>query len=1248
MSREQLLRAAAIALASSLFLAGASASGMALHASEVVTLQANAEQAGLSVPFSGPAGIRLEFRLERFTVHEVEVGGRKRLAVSAPGLLGPAAEGLPSLPGLARILAVPCGAIVRVGVETSGTHIYSDVDIAPVPQAPTDGEGLTYVEDPGVYSANAYFPPQPVAVSRKWRIRGIDVVTVRINPFQYNPVTRTLVVHELVRAEISFEGGTGAFGDPRLRSRHWEPLLRSHLLNYDALGPGPALGLPDSSATGFEYVIICPDAPEFLAWADTLKAWRTAQGISTEVFTTTEIGGSDAATIEGWLDSAYVNWAIPPAAFLILGDQPQGPEDVGIEAPIWNGYCLSDNIYADVDGDDLPDMAHGRITARNAAELEETIGKMLSYERHPPTEVSFYDSPLLAGGWQDDRWFILAVEIVEGFQKSVLGKNPHREYGISWGNPDTTWSTNPNTYMILDYFGPDGLGYVPETPQYLTDWSGSAEGIADAINSGTFFVLHRDHGEEDEWCTPEFTVSDVDLLHNDLLPFVFSINCKTGRYDYTDGPCLTEAFHRRSDGALGLIAATAVSFSFVNDEFLWGIMDAMWPWFDPGYGDTTAVEPDLRTAFAHISGKYYLEAHDWAWNPEKKPYTYHLYHHHGDAFMTIYSEVPESLDVVHDDLCAIGADSFVVAADSGAFVALTVGGEIIGTAVATGFPEAIPITPQGEPGELRIVVTKVNHFRYDSTVPIDYPPLVVSPDGSGEYPTIQAAIDAAEDGRVVELTDGVFTGEGNRDLDFLGKAIILRSASGDPGTCIIDCEGTPEGPHRGFVFHHGESGTSLVQGITIRHGYAPAKSSFGGGVLLLGSSPAFSNCVIESCYAATGAGVFADSSSATLSSCTLSANEAHAGGALALADSSEIWLHGTSFLANTADSIGGALLLLEGSRIAASNCTLESNLARLGGAAFAADSSSLDLQTSIMLGNHAVGDSVCPGLGGGVFLFGASGNFIEVTFERNAADSSGGGLFLDFAQATIRSCIFDRDSASAGGAISLLASSPHIIGCTLYGNTGASKASGIYLTNGSEPLIENTIISFGEVGEAVYCEEGDAPCVPTLSCCDVYGNAGGDWVGCIEELRSGFGNFSADPLFCDAAAGDFTLFNNSPCAQEGCGLIGAFPVGCWDAQDAAGGTATARLQMQLWPNPSRAGLRLTLFVPETMAAELLSVRAYDASGRLVSAIYEGNAAPRALVWDGRDESGRLLPTGMYFVRLRAGDQVVSRSVVLIH
>jgi len=74
-----------------------------------------------------------------------------------------------------------------------------------------------------------------------------------------------------------------------------------------------------------------------------------------------------------------------------------------------------------------------------------------------------------------------------------------------------------------------------------------------------------------------------------------------------------------------------------------------------------------------------------------------------------------------------------------------------------------------------------------------------------DYPNIQTAINFAEDGDTVIVDDGVWTGPNNKNLDFLGLAITVRSKNG-PDNCIIDCEG--EG--RGFWFHENETEASVL------------------------------------------------------------------------------------------------------------------------------------------------------------------------------------------------------------------------------------------------------------------------------------------------------------------------------------------------------------------------------------------------------------------------------------------------------
>jgi len=123
---------------------------------------------------------------------------------------------------------------------------------------------------------------------------------------------------------------------------------------------------------------------------------------------------------------------------------------------------------------------------------------------------------------------------------------------------------------------------------------------------------------------------------------------------------------------------------------------------------------------------------------------------------------------------------------------------------------------------------------------------VVRDDGSGDFATIQLAITAASHGDIIELADGEFRGPGNRDLDTLGKAITIRSQSGDPATCMINCEGYYSGPHFGFVIQSGEGPGTVIEGLNIIQGYPEVWGGtiLAAGITCLGTSPSIRHCEI--------------------------------------------------------------------------------------------------------------------------------------------------------------------------------------------------------------------------------------------------------------------------------------------------------------------------------------------------------------------------------------------------------------------
>ncbi len=766
-----------------ILIAAVMVSTIAIAQSRTVKLADSWGQQGITLQKQSNSGLQLNFSVEDYVTTPITLDREELTAITMTGVILQNSEGAPNLPAFSKYIAVPKGAAVKVNIINKRTENVGGLKIAPAPRIPKDDDlsPLHYAKNQDIYTKNAFYPEQSIEVSSPRQIRGLDVVLISVSPFQYNPVTGELILHRDLEIEVTFEGGNGQFGDDRLRSRWWDPIMRDAVINQASV-PAFEPKVRAAREVGSEYVIIVPNDPAFLAWADTIRIFRQRQGITTAIYTTDAIGGNTTGAIETFINDAYYNWDMPPAAVLLIGDY--GTSGNTITSPIWDNYCISDNFYADVDGDDLPDVVLARMTAQNEDQLEVMVTKFLHYERNPPTNPGFYSNPITAMGWQTERWFQICSEVIAGFFENELGKTPVRENAIYSGSTSGGWSTATNTSTVLSYFGPDGLGYIPATPTYLTDWGGNATRVNNDINSGAFLLQHRDHGMETGWGEPSYTNSDINGLTNTDLTFIFSINCLTGKFNWSN-ECFAEKFHRytyngNNSGALGITAATEVSYSFVNDTYVWGLYDNMWPDFMPDYG-TTPDSRGLFPAFGNAAGKHFLEQSSWPYNTSNKEVTYYLFHHHGDAFSTMYSEVPQNLNVVHNNVQLGGIDFFTIEVDAGALVCLTVNNEIIGLAEGTGQQMDIPIVPQIPGTIIDLVITKQNYYRYETPIG------VIPPDGAYCLYASHTAVDTLGNGNnKVEFGEEIFIDLEMKNLGNENGVNIAVELASDQYVTFID------------------------------------------------------------------------------------------------------------------------------------------------------------------------------------------------------------------------------------------------------------------------------------------------------------------------------------------------------------------------------------------------------------------------------------------------------------------------------
>jgi len=300
---------------------------------------------------------------------------------------------------------------------------------------------------------------------------------------------------------------------------------------------------------------------------------------------------------------------------------------------------------------------------------------------------------------------------------------------------------------------------------------------------------------------------------------------------------------------------------------------------------------------------------------------------------------------------------------------------------------------------------------------------------NNQYETIQQAIDDANDYNTIVVTIGVHTGPGNRDIEYLGKAISVQSI--DPNNfdivaaTIIDSNGSEYEPHRGFHFYNGEDANSVLAGLTITNG----RYCYDGGAIRCfnNSSPTIRNCIITQNFAQGRAGgIYCGTSSPTIKNCIITDNVATRG-------------------------YGAAIACFYDSSPTITNC--------------------------IITGNSAVGYHH----GGGIYCHDHSNAIINnCLISSNSAGHRGGGLSAYWSSPVLTNCTVIGNTAEEGGGISSFReSNPSVINCIVRDNI-AADGNQLALINTSRVWEGTNIptemtVSFSDIegGQADACIDHD-------------------------------------------------------------------------------------------------------------------------------------------------------------------------------
>jgi predicted outer membrane repeat protein len=449
-----------------------------------------------------------------------------------------------------------------------------------------------------------------------------------------------------------------------------------------------------------------------------------------------------------------------------------------------------------------------------------------------------------------------------------------------------------------------------------------------------------------------------------------------------------------------------------------------------------------------------------------------------------------------------------------------------------------------------------------------------------DHSTIQAAINAAVNGDSVIVRQGFYL----ENLDFLGKAITVKSESG-PGATVI--EGwNPVDPERGSVvlFATGEGPGSVLEGFTLFQGWGTwltldIPAYYGGGICIVDASPTITGNIITGCetrtgYNGVGGGIF----------CTATVFPTHASPVI----------KDNEIEGNVAENFGGGIYCIKAAPTVEHNVVTGNHGYNCGGIGVKemclptiiantvtgnwdenGEGGGISIrETTCTVQNNVIGTNRSK-RGGGINVFDSNGTIAGNTLFGNEATQYGGGIYcsenggLDITGNRIES----NTAVYSGGGIYCLGGFTDLIGNTVCNNFTEGTGGGIYCTDNrwNLRLLDNLICGNTAVTDAGGLAMKGAPswkpvitnCTitrnaspgtgglliddtsPVITNCIVWNNAGvwgmsmlGNSDPKVEysDIQVGWpgtGNIDADPLFLDPMNGDFHLTYPSPCRDAG-------------------------------------------------------------------------------------------------------------------
>jgi hypothetical protein len=628
--------------------------------------------------------IRLIHSTPAETILELTLGSFEREAVTINNqiwytpLLNKAGltldQGLPQVPVMAGSVIIPGTAAMQLELVSS-EFVDMDMRIAPSKGNLTrniDPATVPYTFD-DFYNTDSMFPLKSAELSEPFILRDYRGITVRFNPFVYSPSTATTRVYTRLRVRLIASGTdmTNALTSPKTSyAREFSSIYENMFLNF-AQAKYPSLAE--------EGRILVIKNSMFDATIQPWVEWKQQNGYDVSVVDV-QVAGPTANQIKAYIQNQYdLNDGL--MFVQIMGDAPQVPS-------LSSGGGGSDPSFALLAGNDnYPDIYVGRFSAQTVAEMQTQVQRSVEYERDIQADAT---------------WLQAAMGIASN------------EGGGSQGD----MGESDQVHMELIRTDLLNYGYTSVDQMYQNFGATSAQ-VSTNVNAGRGFINYVGHGSDTSWVTTGFNNNNVNALTNDnMLPFIVSVACVNG--NFVSRTCFAEAWLRATNngnptGAIAMYAST------VNQG-----------WNPPMRGQDEINDLLIAESKQTIGGLFFngsskmIEVYGADGFSEFKNWTIF-----GDASLMVRTKTPVEALVEYNPVLLIGMENLSVTTEPNARVTLSGAGIIYGKAIADASGMAqlnLDILPD-QPMTLTLTITaynKVTHLGMVEVLPADGAYIIVT------------------------------------------------------------------------------------------------------------------------------------------------------------------------------------------------------------------------------------------------------------------------------------------------------------------------------------------------------------------------------------------------------------------------------------------------------------------------------------------------------------------------------------------